>query len=251
MMQFSKGDKVMKRTMILGFLILVGLALAIVFAQSRFETSIAQSNQPPTRGSTKGIKPVAVTADVEMQETRILADGNVLERKTEGKYFRDSHGRVRREQAGLITITDPTTEKNFVLNPKSNLATRLVHPSTRAEVPPIAERPQSNVMVNNQRSIERSSLGTRTIEGVVVTGKEFVSIIPANSRLGNREPIEVIFEVWTSDELQLPLLTIVKDPLNGDRTLRYVNIQKGIEPDAALFRVPKGYNVVEAGAVRH
>ena len=106
-------------------------------------------------------------------------------------------------------------------------------------------------MVNQQHATERSSLGTRTIEGVVVTGKEFVSIIPANSRLGNRDAIEVTFEVWTSDELQLPLLTIVKDPLNGERTQRYVNIQKGIEPDAALFRVPKGYNVVEAGAVRH
>lgn len=241
----------MKRTMILGFLILVGLALAIFLAQSRFETSVAQNNQPPARGSTKGIKPVAVTADVEMQETRILANGNVLERKTEGKYFRDSQGRVRREQADLITITDPTTAQNFVLNPKSNLATRLVRPSTPPESPPFAERPQSNVMVNHQRSTERSSLGTRTIEGVVVTGREFVSIIPANSRLGNREPIEVIFEIWTSDELQLPLLTIVKDPLNGDRMQRYVNIQKGVEPDPALFRVPNGYNVVEAGAARH
>ncbi|HET6853325.1 MAG TPA: hypothetical protein VFH46_13555 [Pyrinomonadaceae bacterium] len=241
----------MKRRIILGFLILVGLALALFFSLSRSEKSVAQNNQPPARGSSKGIRPVAVTADVEMQETRLLADGNVLERKTEGKYFRDSQGRVRREQAGLITITDPTTAQNFVLNPKSNVATRLVRPSAPPEGPPIAERPQSNVMVNQQHATERSSLGTRTIEGVVVTGKEFVSIIPANSRLGNRDAIEVTFEVWTSDELQLPLLTIVKDPLNGERTQRYVNIQKGIEPDAALFRVPKGYNVVEAGAVRH
>lgn len=158
---------------------------------------------------------------------------------------------ARRLFGCLITITDPTTAQNFVLNPKSNLATRLVRPSAPPEGPPIAERPQSNVMVNQQHATERSSLGTRTIEGVVVTGKEFVSIIPANSRLGNRDAIEVTFEVWTSDELQLPLLTIVKDPLNGERTQRYVNIQKGIEPDAALFRVPKGYNVVEAGAVRH
>ena len=125
----------MKRRIILGFLILVGLALAIFFSLSRSEKSVAQNNQPPARGSSKGIRPVAVTADVEMQETRLLADGNVLERKTEGKYFRDSQGRVRREQAGLITITDPTTAQNFVLNPKSNLATRLVRPSAPPEGP--------------------------------------------------------------------------------------------------------------------
>ncbi|HET9712279.1 MAG TPA: hypothetical protein VFP64_10375 [Pyrinomonadaceae bacterium] len=240
----------MKRRIILSFLILFGLALAVFFSQSRFEKSVAQGNQPPNRGSTKGIKPVPVTADVEMQETRILANGNLLERKTEGKYFRDGQGRVRREQAGLITITDPTTAHNFVLNPKSNLATRLLRPSTPPAGSPPTQQPQSNVMVTNQRSMERSSLGTRTIEGIAVSGKEFVSIIPANSRLGNREPIEVIFEIWTSDELQLPLLTIVKDPLNGDRTQRYVNIRKGVEPDPTLFRVPKGYNVVEAGPVR-
>lgn len=240
----------MKRKMILSFLILVGVALAIFFSQSRLETSVAQNNKPPTRGSSKGIVPVPVTADVEMQETRILANGNMLERKTEGKYFRDSQGRIRREQAGLITITDPTTAQNFVLNPKSKVASRLQRQPNQSQGGPFAERPQSNVLMSNQPTTERASLGTRTIEGVVVTGKEFVSIIPANSRLGNREPIEVIFEIWTSDELQLPLLTIVKDPVNGDRTQRYVNIQKGIEPDSTLFRVPNGYNVVEAGSVR-
>lgn len=239
----------MKRGIIFGLLILFGFALMIFCSQSQFGTSVAKNNLP-TRGSTKGIKPVSVTADVKTQETRILANGNVLERKTEGKYFRDSQGRVRREQGGLITISDPTTARNFVLNPKSHLATRLLRPSTPPEGPPLGERPQANVMVTNQRTTERSLLGTRTIEGIVVTGKEFVSIIPANSRLGNREPIEVITEIWTSDELQLPLLTIVKDPLNGDRTQRYVNIQKGVEPDPALLRVPYGYNVVEAGPVR-
>ena len=242
----------MKRKMILGFLILIGVVLAIFFSQSRLETSVAQNNQPPTRGSQKGIVPVPVTADVEMQETRILANGNMLERKTQGKYFRDSQGRIRREQAGLITITDPTTTQNFVLNPKSKVASRLLRPSTPSQGGgALAERPQSNVTISNQPTTERASLGTRTIEGVVVTGQEFVSIIPANSRLGNREPIEVTFEIWTSDELQLPLLTIVKDPVNGDRTQRYVNIQKGVEPDPTLFRVPNGYNVVEAGPVRH
>ena len=239
----------MKRRLVVTFLILVALVAAAFTVQTYLPGPVAQRKEAPQRGNSKGLVPVAVTADYETLESRALANGNVLERTVKGKYFRDDQGRVRREQSGIVTITDPTTATSYVLDAKTKTARKMVQPAGGNQV--AAERPQPNLTTSNQPSVERAALGERTIEGVLASGKEFVSVIPANSKIGNRDAIEVTFEVWMSDEVQLPVLTIVKDPVNGDRTQRYVNIKKGAKPNPSLFKVPGDYNLVEVGkAVR-
>jgi ABC-type Na+ efflux pump permease subunit len=236
----------MKRRLVVTFLILVVLVAAGFAVQTYLPGPVAQKKEAPQRGNSKGLVPVPVTADYEMVETRALANGNVLERTVKGKYFRDDQGRVRREQSGMVTITDPNTATSYVLDAKSKTARKLVQQSG-TEQAAAATRPEPNVTNLNKPAVERAALGERQIEGVTASGKEFVSTIPANSKIGNRDPIEVTFEVWMSDEVQLPVLTVVKDPVNGDKTQRYVNIKKGAKPNPSLFKVPGDYNVVDVG----
>jgi hypothetical protein len=91
---------------------------------------------------------------------------------------------------------------------------------------------------------KRESIGDKIIEGFTCEGQRFTSTIPANSSLGNADPIELKSEIYFSGELQLPLLTISENPLVGTSIQRYTNIKAGIEPDATLFRVPDGYTSV-------
>jgi len=66
--------------------------------------------------------------------------------------------------------------------------------------------------------------------------------IPADSPMGNREAIKQVLQVWTAKALQLPLLMVIKDPLSGETTLRYVNVQQ-IAPDPNLFVVPSDFSI--------
>lgn len=210
---------------------------------------------------------VPVIAEYETTELRTLSDGNVLERKESGLYYRDRHGRTRREQGTLIAITDPVAGVGFVLDTKSKIARKLVLPKANLEPATNVSRadqsspeqkadlePATNIATNvvrgGQLSRERASLGIQVIEGVKAAGKEYVAVIPAGSKLGNNQPIEQTIEVWTSDEVRLPILTIVKDPLSGQKTQRYKNIQRGVHPDPKLFQVPEDYQIVEVNPVR-
>jgi hypothetical protein len=48
--------------------------------------------------------------------------------------------------------------------------------------------------------------------------------------------------VWQSAELKLPLLVEISDPLSGEITMRYRNIQSdGVDP--SLFELPEGFQV--------
>jgi len=78
------------------------------------------------------------SAEATTTMTQTLADGTRIERTTYTKIFRDSEGRVRREQtvlglgaltstgesATVITISDPVSGESYVLEPSSRQARR-------------------------------------------------------------------------------------------------------------------------------
>jgi len=89
------------------------------------------------------------------------------------------------------------------------------------------------------------TLGEKTIEGVRVTGTRTTVTIPA-AAIGNRAPIEIVTEQWYSPELNVVMLSEHRDPRVGQTRYRLHEISRS-EPDAALFRVPDGYTVSDAG----
>ena len=92
-----------------------------------------------------------------------------------------------------------------------------------------------------QSSIEQ--LGTKMIDGVLVTGTRTTTIIPEGMQ-GNDRPMTTTSETRVSKELQLPILSVNYSPLNGTMTRKFANFSTA-EPDASLFQPPPGYSVVD------
>lgn len=84
-------------------------------------------------------------------------------------------------------------------------------------------------------------LGTREFGGLKASGQQRSYTIPANE-IGNRNPIEVSSETWTSPELQVLVYFKHSDPRSGELVYRLENLKR-TEPNAALFSVPSGYTV--------
>jgi hypothetical protein len=84
-------------------------------------------------------------------------------------------------------------------------------------------------------------LGTRDMGGVKAQGTLRSYEIPAGA-IGNRNPIVVSEENWTSPDLQVSVYSKHSDPRSGDVVFRLENIRRE-EPAAALFTVPSDYTV--------
>lgn len=85
-------------------------------------------------------------------------------------------------------------------------------------------------------------LGVQNIEGVEANGTRTITTIPAGE-IGNERPIEIVYEKWYSNDLQLVVMSKHSDPRFGEQTYRLTNIQRS-EPDASLFELPHGYRLL-------
>jgi hypothetical protein len=85
-------------------------------------------------------------------------------------------------------------------------------------------------------------LGDQSYEGISAHGTRTVTTIPAGA-VGNERPIEITYEKWFSDELQMVVYSKQSDPRTGEHTYRLTNINRN-EPDPSLFKVPDGYKVL-------
>ena len=88
-------------------------------------------------------------------------------------------------------------------------------------------------------------LGEQSYEGISAHGTRTVTTIPAGA-IGNERPIEITYEKWFSDELQMVVYSKQSDPRTGEHTYRLTNINRN-EPDPSLFKVPTGFKVVSGG----
>ena len=94
---------------------------------------------------------------------------------------------------------------------------------------------------------ETKDLGTREFNGVKATGVQRSYEIPAGE-IGNRHPIVVSTETWTSPELQAVVYQKRSDPRSGEFVYRAENLKRE-EPAAALFTVPSDYTVKDTAAL--
>ena len=86
-------------------------------------------------------------------------------------------------------------------------------------------------------------LGTKIIDGVLVSGSRMTTIIPEGAQ-GNDRPMTTTNETWMSKELQLAILSINQSPMSGTMTRKYANFSTA-EPSPSLFQVPPGYSIVD------
>jgi hypothetical protein len=121
------------------------LWLGIVACAAMASTAVAQERRPAPNVfefvagepvMTPIVRGAPYSAEATTTTTQMLADGTRIERTTSTKIFRDSEGRVRREQTVLglgsltptgesttvITINDPVAHQSYVLEPESRKA---------------------------------------------------------------------------------------------------------------------------------
>jgi len=204
--------------------------------------------------------------------TQTLGDGTRIEQSTSAKFYRDSAGRVRREQTiiglaalvrpfartqqgdrfgdaqTLITVDpDPDDGLVFQLDVTARTARRVARAAAGLAMNfnafTIWAAPL-RVATNDDRTVEQS-LGTRTIEGVKATGRKTTLTIPTGE-IGNDRPIEVTDERWESPELQVVVYSRHSDPRTGVVDYRLTNINR-LEPPLDLFTVPPDYTIIEGG----
>lgn len=88
-----------------------------------------------------------------------------------------------------------------------------------------------------------SKLAAKDVEGVKAEGVSTVWTIPAG-QIGNKNPINITRETWTSPDLHVTLLSRYNDPRSGESIYRLASIKRA-EPAADLFKLPEGYKVRE------
>jgi hypothetical protein len=228
------------------------------------------------------IKSAPYSAQAVNEFTQTLGDGTRIHRKSSGGVYRDSEGRTRREEVGMIGamlpagdmpqltfISDPVAGVSYVLNATDKTAQRSeiaagtfslpVAPppaGVGAVGPTVVQHRSAGVVaagmagdfatfrtsISSAQNTRPESLGTKSIEGVQAEGTRTTTVIPAGE-IGNDRPIETVFESWYSTQLKTVVMSRQSDPRMGDTVFRLTGITLG-EPSRSLFEVPAGYSVI-------
>lgn len=198
------------------------------------------------------VKGKPFSAKFSAETTQTLADGNRITHTITARLYRDNEGRTRRDSqlarlgpwtagsAGAIELSflqDPVTGIGYTLNPRAKTASKYELKRAPAGLP--AQRSFSG----KRGGYQRTALGTRVIEGIEALGIRDTWTIPAG-RAGNEKPIELSYERWYSQDLQLLIFSRYADPRFGETTYRVTALQRE-DPAAALFVVPPEYRIVE------
>jgi hypothetical protein len=193
-------------------------------------------------------KIVALTADVTVITSLSSQLGATAQTQT-GKYYRSSDGKTRQDTATVSTIFDPTARTVVSLNLARQQASISYLPLPAAPSGQSAPASGQSPLVSSQNPPAGSTsqnpqtlseaLGQATISGQAATGTRITRSNPLGLKVG-----VIVTEVWTADEIGLPVLMTQTAP-GAETTQKFENIQLG-EPDPQLFVIPAGYNVQQA-----
>jgi uncharacterized protein YdeI (BOF family) len=221
----------------------------------------------------KVVKNAPYSAKQVHEHTQTLADGTHISTTTTTTIYRDSSGRTRTEvNDEIVTIVDPIVGATYRLNTKAQTVSTIrqitINPVMELSNPELLNKiagsleaqatfstttPTGNVTVTydrgggplplpNNGEFTRESLGTQSMEGLVVEGTRLTHTIQAGE-IGNDRPINSVTEQWYSPELQLYVLTKTSDPRNGESVTRLTEVNRA-DPDSSLFQVPANYRLL-------
>jgi hypothetical protein len=107
--------------------------------------------------------------------------------------------------------------------------------------PALVSGGQSISQFGGPMTAKTEPLGTKTIDGVNVTGTRSTSVIPTGT-IGNEKDIAITHETWYSPDLKLVIQSTSDDPRFGQTTYSLTKLEQR-EPDAGLFQIPADYKV--------
>src|SRR6266853_1259858 len=272
-------DKTMKRT-----LILLLMAASCAFAQEKGNViyhSASVSGMAFGGFDRAPIQGAPYSATITNESIQTLADGNRIVQTSTGTVARDSQGRTRQDAPlpaignlsaasapHLVFIQDPVAGTSYTLNmtdktawknpappagtggPGAALGSGTFFVHTEGGMPPLPPPPPmiaqtKHLPTDEQIEANTESLGSQTMEGVVVSGVRSTRTIPAG-QVGNDRPISIVTEVWTSTDLKTIVSSKRNDPRMGEQTFRLTNIVRA-EPDPSLFAMPSDFKIIDGG----
>ncbi|OYU46673.1 MAG: hypothetical protein CFE44_00860 [Burkholderiales bacterium PBB4] len=150
-----------------------------------------------------------------------------------------------------------TVTRNETVSPDGKRRTMEVQVIRRAgaegatPLPPEVPHP-GEMLIQTERMAGRGqgvvvALPAKDMEGVQVHG-ERTTWTTEPGKVGNEKAIVQTREVWTSPELMLKVYSRSVDPRSGETLYKLSNLKRG-EPDAALFKVPAGYETLATPAM--
>jgi hypothetical protein len=261
----------MQRTLILASLAFL-LAASAAFAQPQanrvFVTGGAFGFDAKMSGSSVQGAPYSATITNESVQT--LADGNRIVQSSTGTTARDAMGRTRQDAPlppignmspadapHIVFLQDPVAQVSYTLNLTDKTAVKnpgflgMALPALSTSIAfssaTIAKAPLPQAVTIQSRAIadegqaQTEELGSKTMEGVTVTGTRTTHTIPAG-QIGNDRPLSIVTEVWTSPDLKTVVYSKRSDPRMGDQTFQLTNIVRA-EPDPSLFTIPSDFKI--------
>jgi hypothetical protein len=201
------------------------------------------------------------TADRTLTSYQKLSDGTTIEHHSTVSYARDSQGRTwsRAEVIGdplrppkvkqfQMTSYDPETRTSMTWCTCTTFATRTYFGEPKPASPDHQPGLEGMEVYLGPRGSQRlkyhaEELPAQVIEGMTTRGSKVVRTVPAGVD-GNDHDLTTTIVSWYSPELKLALTTIIDDPVKGLSKYEFINLKR-IEPNPALFLLPKGYMVRE------
>ncbi len=183
------------------------------------------------------------SATVVIEAERYWPDGFAETYRTINLIARDSSGRTHNESRRLMPEAfhgSPKLESVNLYDPKSQVST-VYDPETHVAHRSPAPNPVSKPDVSPPPG-RIDDLGTSTMNGLAARGTRTTYKL-SKKESGMGQPVDVIDEVWHSDDLHLDLLLRHDDPRFGTNTIGVSNLKRG-EPPASLFDVPAGYQIL-------
>jgi hypothetical protein len=262
--------------------ILALLASSCVFAQPETNRVFVTAGVAGgfSRTAAGPVQNAPYSATITNESVQTLADGNRIVQTSTGSTARDSMGRTRQDAPlppianmspadapHLVFLQDPVAQVSYTLNLTDKTAMKGPSFSAMTFTGPTASVAIGGAMITkgaisgsvltaaplmattqrisiaDEGQAQSEDLGSKTLEGVSVTGLRTTRTIPAG-QIGNDKPLSIVTEVWTSPELKTIVYSKRSDPRMGDQTFQLTNIVR-TEPDPALFAVPSDFKVVE------
>jgi hypothetical protein len=196
--------------------IVIGIAVLSIAgaAQAQDDVAMRQAKETTARVALDNpVKGAPYSADIVIESSQTLADGNRISNSHTAKVFRDSEGRTRREQEAALTsvspsqpvvstrkmvisITDPVAGFSYSLDPEHKIAWRTPMPSIdniKREIETATAKmktmldnqatPQDKEKIAEKMAAEKKAVEARAREGgaggsgeVIVRGRGVVTL---------------------------------------------------------------------------
>ena len=253
-----------------------------------FDFSVGAGFRMPIEA--KIVKGAPFSADIVTESIQTLSDGNRIVQRSTTRFYRDSEGRVRREEGSgssspVISITDPVSGLSYSLDPETKIARQMpnmaafkvslnVQKSTdlAARLPPDAAEKVKELAAVTQRlqemqhRVELEKVGRAFFESGPAQQIK-VEQLPARDMegvrvVGTRRTAtiaagaignELPIEI-VSEEWTSPELQVLVMTERRDPRLGTSTYRldniNRTEPDRYLFEVPSDYTVRQTGPIR-